>query len=64
MRVNWLCQCGTGRLAVEVDDVPLDCPTCGHTIRFPDDDFPSWTEAYSKMEDFEGFQDHDTSMND
>jgi uncharacterized protein (DUF983 family) len=37
MRVNWLCQCGNGRLGVEEDDVPPYCEVCGHEI--PDADF-------------------------
>ena len=32
MRVDWLCQCGNGRLAVPESHVPDYCPTCGHPI--------------------------------
>ena len=48
LRVNWLCQCGNGRLAVEEDDVPLDCPTCGHPIRRDADE--EWDEHWAEMD--------------
>jgi hypothetical protein len=31
-RVNWLCSCGTGRLAVPENEVPDYCPLCGYPI--------------------------------
>ena len=31
-RVDWLCQCGNGRLAVPEEDVPDFCPMCGYPI--------------------------------
>ena len=31
-RVNWLCGCGTGMLAVPESEVPDYCPLCGYPI--------------------------------
>jgi len=31
-RVDWLCSCGNGRLAVPEEDVPDYCPLCGYPI--------------------------------
>ena len=50
-RVDWLCQCGNGRLSVEVEEVPLDCPTCGHPIRRTRDNADDeWEEHWAEMD--------------
>jgi hypothetical protein len=42
MRVNVLCGCGWGRLAIPEEDVPEFCPVCG---------FRLWDQAGRESED-------------
>ena len=38
--IDVLCDCGWGQLAVPNDDLPVDCPICGHRFMYatqPDD---------------------------
>lgn len=37
-RVQVLCGCGWGSLAMEEEDVPDECPVCGHPIGDENDD--------------------------
>ena len=43
-RVNVLCQCGWGRLAIPESQVPNNCPMCGF-------DFYEYADAQSGQED-------------
>jgi len=50
-RVNWLCQCGNGRLNVLERELPMHCPMCNHPVRTPGRDL--YWAGYDNVSDSE-----------